>query len=257
MWQDIEQKKRQLDGMRPLTQRSLAVLDDWYDVELTYTSNAIEGNTLSRSETAIVLDKGITVAGKPLKDYFEAVDHFDALHFVRELAKQDRPLGEDDICRIHAIVLAKSNPAEAGIDSQFQRRIKGSAVVFPSPVEIPREMAALGQWLGAQPATPQAAFEAHYRLVSIHPFTDGNGRTARLLMNLLLLRGGYPPVVIGPEQREPYIEGLETAQLGGGKEDHERFMAERLDASLTDYLEHLGKELEGRDAGATPGSSST
>lgn len=243
--------------MRPLTAGSLAVLDGWYDVELTYTSNAIEGNTLTRNETAILLEKGITVAGKPLKDYYEAVDHFDALQFVRGLAKQDRPVTEDDICRIHAIILSKSNPTEAGVYSQFQRRIKGSAVVFPSPVKIPREMAAMGGWLERQPAIPQAAFEAHYRLVSIHPFTDGNGRTARLLMNLLLLRGGYPPVVIGPEHRKPYIDGLESAQLGGSKEPYERFMMERLDASLSDYLEHLGKELEARDAGpaATPSTT--
>lgn len=252
MWQDIEQKKQKLDAMRPLAPRSLALLDEWYDVELTYTSNAIEGNTLSRSETAIVLEKGITVAGKPLKDYYEAVDHFDAMQFVRGLAKQDQAPGEDDICRIHAIVLAKSNPAEAGIYSQFQRRIRGSIVIFPSPVKIPREMETMGQWLGAQPATPRTAFEAHYRLVSIHPFSDGNGRTARLLMNLLLLRGGYPPVVIGPEHRKPYIDGLESAQLGGSKEPYERFMAERLDASLTDYLDHLGKELEARNAGPKP-----
>jgi Fic family protein len=110
-------------------------------------------------------------------------------------------------------------------------------------------MQALGEWLERQPPSPQAAFEAHYRLVSVHPFSDGNGRTARLLMNLLLLRGGYPPVVIGPEHRKPYIDGLETAQLGGGKEAYEAFMAGRLDASLTDYLEHLGKELEARQSG--------
>lgn len=250
MWDDIERKKRQLDAIRPLTVRSLAVLDAWYDVELTYTSNAIEGNTLTRVETAIVLEKGITVAGRPLKDYYEAVDHFDALRFVRGLAGRDRPIGETDVCRIHAIVLTKSNPADAGVYSQYQRRIYGSPVVFPSPVKIPREMEAFGRWLEQQPPSPQAAFEAHYRLVSVHPFSDGNGRTARLLMNLLLLRGGYPPVVIGPEHRKPYLDGLEASQLGGGMEAHEAFMASRLLASLTDYLEHLGKELEGREGEA-------
>ena len=156
MWKAIERKKRALDGLRPLTERSLAALDAWYDVELTYTSTAIEGNTLSRSETAIVLEKGITVAGKPLKDYLEAVDHFAAIRFVRALAVQGTPIGEDAICRIHAIVLAKSDPEAAGTYSQFQRRIAGSAVVFPSPVKIPREMAALGRWLELQSATPRS-----------------------------------------------------------------------------------------------------
>ena len=246
MWREIEEKKRRLDALRPLAARSLAVLDAWYDVELTYTSNAIEGNTLTRSETAIVLEKGITVAGRPLKDYYEVVDHFDVVRFVRELAKQGRPVGEDDVCRIHAIVLTKSNPAEAGIYSQHQGRIRGSPVIFPSPVKIPRGMAAFGAWLEQQSPSPQAAFEGHYRLVSVHPFSDVNGRTARLLMNLLLLRGGYPPSVIGPEHRQPYLTGLEAAQLGRGKEAYEAFLAGRLDSSLTDYLEHLGKELEAR-----------
>ena len=127
---------------------------------------------------------------------------------MRELAKQGRPIGEDDVCRIRGIVLTKSNPAEAGIYSQHQRRIRGSPVIFPSPVKIPREMEAFGGWLERQPSSPQAAFEAHFRLVSVHPFSDGNGRTARLLMNLLLLRAGYPPVVIGPEHRQPYIDPI-------------------------------------------------
>ena len=244
VWQDIEAKKRRLDALRPLATSSLAVLDAWYDVELTYTSNAIEGNALTRSETAILLEKGITVAAKPLKDYYEAVDHFDAVRFVRELALQDRPIGEDDVCRIHAIVMAKSAPREAGVYSQHQRRIAGSPVVFPSPVKIPREMGAFGAWLKREPASPATAFEAHYRLVSVHPFSDGNGRTARLLMNLVLLRAGYPPVVVGPEQRKPYIDALEAAQLGGGKAPYATFMATRLDAGLGDYVRHLEEGLE-------------
>lgn len=244
LWREIEAKKRRLDALRPLRARSLAVLDAWYDVEVTYTSNAIEGNTLTRSETAILIEKGITVGAKPLKDYLEAVDHLDALHLVRELARGDRPVGEDEVCRIHAIVLARSQPEEAGVYSQHQRRILGSSVVFPSPVKIPREMAAFGAWLEAQEPTAQAAFAAHLRLVSIHPFSDGNGRTARLLMNLLLLRNSYPPLVIGPEQRADYLNVLETAQQHKGEEAYDAFMAERLDTSLTDYLDHLGKEDE-------------
>ena len=252
MWQDIEQKKQKLDALRPLTPRSLALLDEWYDVELTYTSNAIEGNTLSRSETAIILEKGFTVRGKPLKDHMEAIDHKGALDYVRALARRDEVLREGDVREIHKLVLLRSDPVEAGLYSRHPRAVTGSTVRFPSPAELGPLMGDFGQWLGAQPATPRTAFEAHYRLVSIHPFSDGNGRTARLLMNLLLLRGGYPPVVIGPEQRPDYIDGLESAQLGGSKEPYERFMAERLEASLTDYLDRLGKELEARNAGPKP-----
>lgn len=252
MWKDIEQKKRKLDSIRPLTPRSLAVLDDWYDVELTYTSNAIEGNTLSRSETAIVLEKGFTVRGKSLKDHMEAVDHLEALRYMRALASRGEPLREGDIRELHRLVLLRSNPDGAGRYSQHQRAISGSDVVFPSPVEIAPLMGDLGQWLSRAEPTPANAFDAHYRLVSIHPFSDGNGRTARLLMNLVLLRGGYPPVVIGPEQRPDYLDTLELRQKTGDAEPYDRFMAERLDASLTDYLEHLEKELEARNAGPTP-----
>ena len=244
MWQAIEAQKRELDSLRPLTARSLAALEAWYDVELTYTSNAIEGNTLTRQETAIILDKGITIGGKPLRDHLEAVDHFDAVRFVRAFAAGKAPIEEDAVRQLHGIVLARSQPAEAGRYSQIQRRIAGSGVVFPSPNKIPREMEALGVSLARQPSTPRSAFEAHYRLVSIHPFSDGNGRTARLLMNLILFRGGYPPVVIGLDRRQTYLETLEKAQLGGSKEPYELFMADRLLTSLSDYLGHLRKELE-------------
>lgn len=249
MWQQIGKKKEQLDRLRPLTPRNLAALDAWYDVELTYTSNAIEGNSLNLRETAIVVEKGITIGGKPLKDHLEAVDHMQALAYVRALAGRREPLREGDIREIHRLVLGRSQPDEAGRYSQQQRYIRGSRVSLPSPVEIPPLMRDLAAWLGQAEPVPANAFTAHYQLVSIHPFSDGNGRTARLLMNLLLLRGGYPPVVIGPEHCDPYLTTLETAQLGGGTALYEQFMASRLDASLSDYLNAIEKELAARRTG--------
>lgn len=254
MWHAIEDKKRRLDALRPLTAQSLAVLDAWYDVELTYTSNAIEGNTLTRQETALILEKGLTIGGKPLKDHLEAIDHHEALGYVRLLASRTEALREGDIREIHRLVLARSQPDEAGRYSQRERRILGSTVVLPPPIDIPPLMADFAQWLSQAANTPANAFEAHYRLVSIHPFADGNGRTARLLMNLLLLRGGYPPVVIAPEHRLAYLTALETAQLGGGTESYDRFMAERLDASLTDYLRAIASEVDTRQRERPPGA---
>lgn len=246
--QSIERKKVELDARRPLAAGSVAALDRWYDVELTYSSNAIEGNTLTHNETALVIEKGITIGGKTLKEHLEAVDHHAAILHVRELALAKAPLGERDVLEIHDMVLKRSNPTEAGRYSSFQRRIAGSNVILPGPHKLPRLMDEFGQWLSQQADTPQTAFEAHYRLVSIHPFTDGNGRTARLLMNLILLRGGYPPVSIGPPERKTYIDALEHRSITEDAASYEDFLAARLLASLDAYLEAIYRELEDRPA---------
>ena len=240
----IATKKIELDRLRPLSPGSLAALSAWYDVELTYTSNALEGNTLTRSETAIVLDKGITVGGKPLKDHLEAVGHKDALGYVRLLAARDEAPREADVREIHRLVTGRVAPDEAGRYSSHQRQILGSPLVLPSPAAIPPLMGDFGRWLQQAPATPDSAFAAHERLVTIHPFSDGNGRTARLLMNLLLLKGGYPPVVIGPEHRLPYVEGLQAFQVGGDPAPCRAFMADRLRASLDHHLATLRRGLD-------------
>lgn len=237
----ILRKKAVLDGLRPLAGESLAALARWYDVELTYTSNAIEGSTLTRSETAVVVEKGITIGGKPLRDHLEALDHMDALAFVRVLAASAEPLREGDVREIHRLVLARSDPDEAGRYSARQRRVLGSAVRFPSPAEIPPLMADFADWLGKAEVEPPTAFEAHYRLVTIHPFSDGNGRTARLLMNLLLFRAGYPPVVIAPEERVAYLDALQSRQTGGDGSAWRELMLGRLEAGLDLHLDHLGQ----------------
>lgn len=244
LWRRIGSKKARLDQMRPLAAKSLAALDAWYDVELTYSSNAIEGNTLTRSETAIVLEKGITIGGKPLKDHLEALGHKDALDYVRALAARGETLREADIREIHRLVAVRIDPAEAGQYSRHQRVITGSPLLLPSPAEIPALMGDLARWLATAPAEPRTAFEAHARLVTIHPFSDGNGRTARLLMNLILLKAGYPPVVIGPEQRVDYIDALQALQLQNDVAPYDRFMADRLDASLDHHLALLIRGLE-------------
>lgn len=248
MWQRLAPKKAELDRLRPLAPDTLAVLAAWYDVELTYSSNAIEGNTLTRSETAIVLEKGLTIGGKPLKEHLEAIGHKAALDYVRQLAGRDETLREGDIREIHRLVLARIDPDEAGRYSRRQRAILGSPVLLPSPAEIPPLMADLSRWLAAAPADPGAAFAAHARLVAIHPFSDGNGRTARLLMNLLLLRGGWPTVVIGPEQRADYIGALDALMLASDTGPYDAFMAARLDSSLDHHLALLRRSA---DSGGT------
>ena len=227
--------------MRPLSSGALAQLQKYYDVELTYTSNAIEGNTLSLRETAEVIEHGITVGGKTLRDHLEAVDHYDALQWMRALAARDAPVDEATVCELHRRIVARSQPAIAGVYSALPRRIAGSPVVFPNPAKIPMLMRDFGLWLIDAGPEPGAAFAAHYRLTAIHPFADGNGRTARLMMNLMLIRRGYPPLAVRPQDRKRYLDALERASLTEDLAPFQQIMHERLEATLADYLSALGE----------------
>ena len=242
----IAAKKVELDRLRPLSADALAQLQKHYDVELTYTSNAIEGNTLTLRETAELIEHGITVAGKSLREHLEAVDHYAAVQWMRGLAAADTPLTESTVCEIHRRIVARSQPAIAGIYSQLPRRIAGSRAVLPNPAKIPALMEEFGAWIAAAPSEPAAAFEAHFRLAAIHPFADGNGRAARLLMNLILIRGGYPPVAVRPEDRKTYLDALERGSLTEDLKPFQRFMHERLDATMTEYLAALQEAVPGK-----------
>jgi Fic family protein len=241
----IATKKAELDRLRPLSPRALVNLDHAHDLELTYTSNAIEGNTLSQVETNLVIEQGITIGGKKLKEHLEAIDHYEAIGYVRDLARQAAPLGEYDVRSLHALVMKRSDPDIAGAYATSGRYVNTDSGrhTFPSPAEIPALMGDFGAWLSGVPATPETAFVAHRRLVDIHPFNDGNGRTARLLMNLLLLRGGYPPIAVRPEDRLSYIQALQQAQRGAGDEAFRRLLYERLDATLGEYLSAVREAL--------------
>ena len=241
----IERKKAQLDRLRPLSMAALAQLQKHYDVELTYTSNAIEGNTLTLRETAEVIERGITVGGKSLRDHLEAVDHYQAVQWMRAVAAASTPLGESVLCELHRRIVARSQPDIAGIYSRLPRRIAGSPVVFPNPTKIPELMKELGAWLSAAAPTPAAAFEGHFRLTAIHPFGDGNGRTARLLMNLMLIRAGYPPIAVRPEDRRTYLDALERGSLAEDLRPFQTFMHERLSATLDEYLGAVQEALPG------------
>lgn len=248
----ISEKRARLDQLRPLTPDALARLDHYYDVEVTYASNAIEGNTLTAVETTLVIEKGVTIGGKPLKDHLEALDHYDAMRFIRELGRQSTPLTESDIRSLHALVVRRSQPEIAGRYADLPRyvRTETGRHTFPSPVEVPALMSDFARWLAAAPNTAETAVKAHRTLVDIHPFNDGNGRTARLLMNLVLIRGGYPPVAVRPEDRVAYIHALQAAQSGQGSEAFDRLMYERLDATLNDYMDILSRSIAGAPTGA-------
>ena len=241
----VERGKAELDRLRPLSPKALANLERAVDLELTFTSNAIEGNTLTQIETNLVIEQGITVGGKALKDHLEAIDHHEALHYVRDIARQGIPLGERDVRGLHALVMRRSDPAIAGAYATQGRFVNTDAGRhhFPSPADVPARMGDFVAWLGPMPDTPGVAFEAHRRLVGIHPFNDGNGRTARLLMNLILMRGGYPPVAVRPADRLAYIRALQDAEAGRGHGAFDRLLYERLDTILQAYLDALAEAL--------------
>jgi Fic family protein len=231
--------KAELDALRPLGEAALAQLQRHYDVELTFTSNAIEGNTLTLRETAEVIEHGVTVGGKSLREHLEALDHYDALLWMRELAAGQGVIGEATVCELHRRIVARSRPDIAGAYSTLPRRIAGSPAIFPNPAKIPELMLEPGSWLEAVEPSYAAAFDAHYRLTAIHPFSDGNGRTARLLMNLLLLRAGYPTVAVRPEDRAGYLAALEVGSVEGDLEPYRALMSRRLAETLAAYVEVL------------------
>jgi Fic family protein len=246
----IAAKKERLDAMRPVSREVLLALQKSYDVDLTYTSNAIEGNTLTLRETAELIEHGITVGGKPLRDHLEAVDHYNAVLWMRELAAKTTPIDETTVRELHRRIVFRSQPEIGGIYSTLPRRIAGSPVVFPNAVKIPGLMKEYGEWLANAAPEPATSFDAHFRL---HPFADGNGRTARLLMNLLLLRGGYPPVAVRPEDRKTYLDTLEDASMRDNLKPFQTFMHERLEATLGEYLSALQEALPPEPKRAKPG----
>ena len=239
VFEKLTKKKEELDTYRPLPPELVQNLEEWLDVELTYTSNAIEGNTLSRMETALVIEKGITVEGKSLREHLEAINHKKALEYIRVLAKKaNQNLSEKDILYIHSLILKGIDEAWAGRYRQVPVRISGSSVVFPNYVKVPSLMKDFVLWLqsiqGEHPV--KIAADAHYKLVSIHPWVDGNGRTARLLMDLILIQTGFPAAIIRKEERRRYLQSIQEGQLGGSLQKFYDLMIEAEDRTLDIYL---------------------
>lgn len=234
--------KAELDALRPLNALTLNNLERWLEVELTYSSNAIEGNTLTRQETALVIEKGITIGGKPLKDHIEATNHRDALLHIKKMLHQ-KDISLADILSIHKIILNGIDDGHAGVIRNVPVRISGSPVVLPNYLKVPELMEQFIEGLRINKTHPvQCAMRAHYDFVSIHPFIDGNGRTGRLLMNLILMQCGYPPAIILPKDRLSYLKSLEKAQMGGDIQDYHHFIYKAVLKSLNIYLKAFKNE---------------
>ncbi len=238
----LQAKKQRLDNYKPLQNELLKNLDEWFRIELTYTSNAIEGNTLTRQETAMVVEEGLTVQGKSLNEHQEAINHAEAFDFIQTLVSKKREdLTAGDILDVHSIILNKIDDTNKGKYRNIAVRLRGSETILPNPLKVSELMDEFVRWLQSENNDHpiKIATDAHFKLVSIHPFIDGNGRTARLLMNLLLMQVGYPPAIVRKEDRSMYINSLEKGQTKNDLSYYYDLMFEAIDRSLDIYLEAI------------------
>lgn len=241
--QKADSYKEKISSARPLAKEELKSLDDYFRVGFTYTSNALEGNTLTISETKIILEDGITVGGRPLKDCYEAVGHGAAYDFMLELARQQNMnITEDTIKKLHRLFYQKVDADQSGQYRAIQVYISGTDYIPPSPDEVPGLMKHLADQINSSQSTLhpiELAAMAHKRLVDIHPFVDGNGRTARLLMNLILVNAGYGVVSIPPIWRNDYINALSTSRRLNNMEPFSKLIAECVIETERDYCRLL------------------
>ena len=235
----IEKKKAELDTKRPLTEGEVQRLYDDFMVEYTYNSNAIEGNTLTLRETEMVL-RGLTVDKKPLKDHLEVVGHKDAFYFVVDLVKEKAEITESVIQQIHSLVLA-DKPMDKGVYRKIPVRIMGAhhEPVQPYLIE-PKMYELLQDYKKDDRNIAEKLAEFHIRFEGIHPFIDGNGRTGRLLINLELMKAGYPPIDIKFTDRKRYYDAFDAYYVKKDLSAMTKLFAEYLNARLIEYLKILG-----------------
>ena len=238
--QRISDKKKRLDSLRPLSPSLVSRLRNQVIIEWTYNSNAIEGTRLSLKETELVIEQGLTVRGVPMRDHFEALNHKEAILYLEELVRKGNfRIDCLLIGQIHQLILKNIDQENAGKYRQVQIKITGSNHSPPLPIKIPLKMKAFEEWLRERKNRKYLidyAAIAHFKLVDIHPFIDGNGRTSRLLMNLILMSAGYPPTIILKTDRPKYYQALTLAHKGNIKPFVD-FIGQCVDRSLTWYLD--------------------
>ena len=252
--EQLDKLKGWIDGFRPFPPAVLGEMKKYYDVNFTYHSNAIEGNTLTKSETQMVLEHGITVGGKSVTEHLEVIGHKEAIDYIEELARQETGIGEREIKNVHNIIMRAIMPDEAGRYRMLDVKAAGTDHIYPEHFRLLDLMHDYVYWLGFENSgnlhPVVFATEAHYRFVSIHPFLDGNGRTARLLQNLILIRLGYPIAVITNECRKDYIDSLVYAQNNAGDTDALiKIVAEASRESMIDYLRILSTAGDSKGKG--------
>lgn len=237
----IDADKAKLDAARPLPPYTLKSLREKYALEWIYHSNGIEGNTLTLRETKVVLE-GITIGGKSVREHLEAINHSEAIAYLDSLVTGDEPFSQWHIRNIHHLVLKGIDDKNAGNYRKEPVAIAGASTTPPAPILLNDEMNGLDQWYsGSSDLHPiERASQLHTRFVKIHPFVDGNGRTARLILNLELMKAGYPPAIIRVEDRSRYYDVLDHACVTGDFDGITELVAEAAERTLHGYLDLLG-----------------
>ena len=231
----IDALKAELDKRRPLTQGELQRLRDEFLVDYTYNSNAIEGNTLTLKETAMVLE-GITIDQKPLKDHLEAVGHRDAFLYIEQLIKDKMPFSERVIKEIHSLVLM-DRPEDKGVYRRIPVRIMGAYHEPPQPYLVAPQMEQLvAEFANTKLHPIEAAALFHLKFEGIHPFIDGNGRTGRLILNFTLMQHGYPPINVKFADRKRYYEAFDSNYRDGDAGAMVKMVAESMESELHQIL---------------------
>jgi Fic family protein len=250
LYQQLAQLKDCLDSFRPLDPAQSEKLREAFDTEYTYHSNKIEGNTLTLGETDLVINKGMTIAGKSLREHSEAINHLEAIDFIRDLVGRREDLTPHNLCQIHALIMHGIDRENAGRYRGVPVTITGSRHEPPQPYLVAKRMEELFTFYETNKDTMhpvQLAAETHEKLVTVHPFIDGNGRTSRLVMNLLLLRGGYPITINSgeAEQRLAYYRALEAAQISndGDNREFQGFVGETVRRWLLRYLDLVSVDV--------------
>ncbi len=242
----IEGKKRELDRYRPFPPAVVRRLSEQFALEWTYNSNAIEGNTLSLRETELVMNRGLAIGGKSLREHFEVINHVGAIERLRLFVDQKTDLSGDFVREIHRDILKNIDESQAGLYRRHNVRIMGAVHIPPSAMKVRGLMDELVAWYHETNRTtwpPEVAALIHHRLVHIHPFMDGNGRTARLIMNFVLMKHGYPPAVILAVDRKKYYRVLQAADQGNTNAFVD-FVGRSVNRSLIIYLNAMKPSTE-------------
>ncbi|EKD59051.1 MAG: hypothetical protein ACD_56C00003G0002 [uncultured bacterium] len=247
----IDDKLTLLNSFRPLPVSAVKKLKEQFEIEMTYNSNAIEGNSLTLKETYLVINEGLTIKGKPLKDHLEAKNHQEALEYLYDLVEQDKKntFSENLIRSLNQIV-------QQNIDKEWAGRYRNSGVIIggsdhkpPEALEIPKLMRNLIDWVGDNKKKihpVELASILHHKLVYIHPFFDGNGRTSRLAMNIILMQSGFPLVIVLKNDRKKYYKTLSLADKGDYA-SFANFIARAVERTLDIYLKILMPSKKGNE----------